>query len=102
MAEALLTISQKSFGVTGVTDAEGRLTGIITDGDLRRHMQGLLDHSAAEVMTRNPRCIGPDALAETAVAEMQSRRITSLFVVGDDGTPLGLVHIHDFLRAGLV
>ena len=102
MADALLTISQKSFGVTGVTDAAGRLSGIITDGDLRRHMQGLLDHSAAEVMTRNPRTIGPDALAETAVAEMQSRRITSLFVVGDDVTPLGLVHIHDFLRAGLV
>jgi arabinose-5-phosphate isomerase len=102
MAEALLTISQKSFGVTGVTDVEGRLTGIITDGDLRRHMQGLLDRNAAEVMTRNPRSIGPDALAETALAEMQSRRITSLFVVGDDGKPLGLTHIHDFLRSGLV
>ena len=102
MAEALLTISQKSFGVTGVTDVEGRLTGIITDGDLRRHMQGLLDRNAAEVMTRNPRSIGPDALAETAVAEMQSRRITSLFVVAEDGKPLGLVHIHDFLRSGLV
>lgn len=102
MADALLTISQKSFGVTGVTDAQGRLSGIITDGDLRRHMQGLLDLCAAEVMTRNPRSIGPDALAETAVAEMQSRRITSLFVVGDDGRPLGLVHIHDFLRVGLV
>ncbi len=102
MAEALLVISQKSFGVTGVTDADGRLTGIITDGDLRRHMQGLLDHVAAEVMTRNPRSIGPDALAETALAEMQSRRITSLFVVSDDGLPLGLLHIHDFLRIGLV
>ncbi len=102
MADALLTISQKSFGVTGVTDAQGRLSGIITDGDLRRHMQGLLDLRAAEVMTRNPRTIGPDALAETAVAEMHSRRITSLFVVGDDGKPLGLVHIHDFLRVGLV
>ena len=102
MAEALLVISQKSFGVTGVTDADGRLTGIITDGDLRRHMQGLLDHVAAEVMTRNPRSIGPDALAETALAEMQSRRITSLFVVSDQGLPLGLLHIHDFLRIGLV
>lgn len=102
MADALLTISQKSFGVTGVTDVQGRLSGIITDGDLRRHMQGLLDLRAAEVMTRNPRSIGPDALAEAAVAEMQSRRITSLFVVGDDGKPLGLVHIHDFLRVGLV
>ncbi|MDQ7260176.1 KpsF/GutQ family sugar-phosphate isomerase [Paracoccus sp. PS-1] len=102
MAEALLTISQKSFGVTGVTDAAGRLTGIITDGDLRRHMQGLLDHSAAEVMTRNPRTIGPDALAEAALAEMQARRITCLFVVTPEGAPAGLIHIHDFLRTGLV
>ncbi len=89
MAEALLTISQKSFGVTGVTDARGRLTGIITDGDLRRHMQGLLDHSAAEVMTRNPRTIGPDQLAEAALAEMQARRITCLFAVTPEGTPAG-------------
>lgn len=102
MADALLTISQKSFGVTGVTDAQGRLTGIITDGDLRRHMQGLLDHTAAEVMTANPRTIGPDALAEAALAEMQARRITSLFVVNPDGVPAGLLHIHDFLRTGLV
>ncbi|WP_104491394.1 KpsF/GutQ family sugar-phosphate isomerase [Paracoccus denitrificans] len=102
MAEALLTISQKSFGVTGVTDAQGRLTGIITDGDLRRHMQGLLDHSAAEVMTRNPRTIGPDQLAEAALAEMQARRITCLFAVTPEGTPAGLIHIHDFLRTGLV
>ena len=102
MAEALLVISQKSFGVTGVTDVSGRLTGIITDGDLRRHMTGLLSRNAAEVMTRNPRSIGPDALAETALAEMQSRRITSLFVVSDEGRPLGLIHIHDFLRTGMV
>jgi arabinose-5-phosphate isomerase len=102
MAEALLTISQKSFGVTGVTDAQGRLTGIITDGDLRRHMQGLLELSAAEVMTRNPRSIGPAQLAEAALAEMQNRRITSLFVVAEDGRPVGLIHIHDFLRTGMV
>lgn len=102
MADALLTISQKSFGVTGVTDAQGRLTGIITDGDLRRHMQGLLDHSAAEVMTRNPRTIGPEPLAEAALAEMQNRRITSLFVVDAGGLPVGLIHIHDFLRTGMV
>ncbi|UXU75934.1 MULTISPECIES: KpsF/GutQ family sugar-phosphate isomerase [unclassified Paracoccus (in: a-proteobacteria)] len=102
MAEALLTISQKSFGVTGVVDAQGRLVGIITDGDLRRHMQGLLDHAAAEVMTRNPRTIAADQLAEAALAEMQSRRITSLFVVDDEGRPQGLIHIHDFLRSGMV
>ena len=102
MAEALLVISQKSFGVTGVTDVSGRLTGIITDGDLRRHMTGLLSRNAAEVMTKNPRSIGPDALAETALAEMQSRRITSLFVVSDEGRPLGLIHIHNFLHNKLI
>lgn len=101
MAEALLTISAKGFGVTGVTDADGRLAGIITDGDLRRHMEGLLGHNAGEVMTRNPLTIAPDALAEEAVARMQERRITCLFVPDDGGRPLGLIHIHDCLRAGL-
>lgn len=101
MSEALLVISQKGFGVTGVTDAQGRLTGIITDGDLRRHMQGLLDHKAAEVMTRAPRTISPDSLAEQALAEMQARRITSLFVLKGEA-PVGLLHIHDFLRTGMV
>ena len=66
MTEALLTISRTGFGVTGVADADGRLAGIITDGDLRRHMDGLLGHSAAEVMTRDPRTISPDALAACA------------------------------------
>ena len=101
MAEALLTISRKGFGVTGVTDGEGRLVGIITDGDLRRHMQGLLDHSAGEVMTRNPRTIAPEALAEAALAQMQDSKITSLFAVSD-GRPRGILHIHDCLRAGMV
>ncbi|SMO83319.1 KpsF/GutQ family sugar-phosphate isomerase [Paracoccus laeviglucosivorans] len=101
MSDALLVISQKGFGVTGVTDGAGNLTGIITDGDLRRHMDGLLGHKAGEVMTRNPRSIGPEKLAEQALAEMQARKITSLFVL--DGTqPVGLLHIHDFLRTGMV
>jgi arabinose-5-phosphate isomerase len=100
MTEALLVISQKGYGVTGVTDAAGALIGIITDGDLRRHMQGLLDLRADEVMTRNPRVIRPEALAEAAMAEMQSRRITCLFAV-EDGKPCGILHIHDCLRAGL-
>lgn len=101
MTEALLIISQKGFGVTGVTDGSGALVGIITDGDLRRHMQGLLDRRAAEVMTPDPRVIAPDALAEAALAEMQARKITSLFVV-KDGHPRGILHIHDCLRAGMV
>ncbi|WP_312525452.1 KpsF/GutQ family sugar-phosphate isomerase [Paracoccus sp. (in: a-proteobacteria)] len=101
MSEALLTISQKGFGVTGVADEAGQLVGIITDGDLRRHMDGLLSRTAAEVMTRNPRTISPQALSEAALAEMQDRKITSLFVV-ENGKPVGFLHIHDFLRTGVV
>lgn len=101
MAEALLTISAKGFGVTGVVDGDGALVGIITDGDLRRNMDGLLTHNAAEVMTRAPRTIAPAALAEAALAQMQDRKITCLFAV-DDGRPQGILHIHDCLRAGMV
>nr|WP_272860650.1 KpsF/GutQ family sugar-phosphate isomerase [Paracoccus stylophorae] len=101
MTDALLVISQKGYGVTGVTGDQGRLTGIITDGDLRRHMQGLLERTAGEVMTRAPRVIAPDALAESALAQMQERMITCLFAV-EDQTPRGILHIHDCLRAGLV
>ena len=101
MTEALLEISQRGYGVTGVTGAEGELVGIITDGDLRRHMDGLLDRSAAEVMTPKPRTIRPDQLAEAALSEMQSRKITCLFAV-EDGQPRGILHIHDCLRAGIV
>lgn len=101
MPEALLIISQKGFGVVGVTDAEGRLIGIVTDGDLRRHMDGLLSRSVAEVMTRTPRTIAPTALAEAAVAVMNECKITCLFAV-EDGRPVGILHIHDCLRAGVV
>ncbi|WP_299362997.1 KpsF/GutQ family sugar-phosphate isomerase [uncultured Paracoccus sp.] len=101
MTEALLTISSKGFGVTGVTGRDGRLTGVITDGDLRRHMDGLLARTAAEVMTRDPRTIAPDALAEAALAQMQDRKITTLFAVEDD-RPVGILHVHDCLRAGMI
>ncbi len=100
MAEALLTISSKGFGVVGVIGADGALSGVITDGDLRRHMEGLLTHRACEVMTPSPRTIGPDALAETALAVMNERKITCLFVVEGD-RPVGVIHIHDLLRAGV-
>lgn len=104
MGDALLAISQKGFGVVGVTDPDGRLAGIITDGDLRRHMEGLLSRTAAEVMTAAPRTIDPGALAEAAVAVMNDRKITCLFAVdpAGDGRPLGILHIHDCLRAGVV
>jgi arabinose-5-phosphate isomerase len=102
MDEVLLAITRKGFGVAGVTGADGRLTGIITDGDLRRHMEGLLSHRASEVMTRAPRTITPDALAGKALAVMNDRKITCLFAVGDNGRPQGILHIHDCLRAGVV
>ena len=103
MTETLLEMTRRGFGVVGVTDAAGRLAGIVTDGDLRRHMQGLLTHSAGEVMTAKPKTIAPDALAQQALALMQDRKITSLFVVdpAGDGRALGLIHVHDCLRAGV-
>ncbi|MFZ1725786.1 MAG: KpsF/GutQ family sugar-phosphate isomerase [Albidovulum sp.] len=104
MSEALLVMSQKGFGVVGVTDADQRLVGIITDGDLRRHMDGLLGFTAAEVMTKNPRTVDPDWIAERAVAIMKDKKITCLFVAGPDsnGRAEGILNIHDCLRAGVV
>jgi arabinose-5-phosphate isomerase len=103
MGEALLTITRKGFGVTGVTGPDGRLQGIVTDGDLRRNMEGLLARTAAEVMTPSPRTISPTALAEEALAQMNARKITCLFVVDPDGAghAVGILHIHDCLRAGV-
>ena len=104
MSETLLEMSRKGFGVAGVTGPDGELAGIVTDGDLRRHMQGLLSLTAADVMTPNPRSVEPGAVAEKAVAMMKDRKITCLFVVaeGQDGRPIGILNIHDCLRAGVV
>ena len=101
MADVLLAITAKGFGVAGILDPRGHLTGIITDGDLRRHMKGLLDLRADQVMTHNPRTIRPEDLAERAVAVMDERKITCLFAV-KEGRPEGILHIHDCLRAGVV
>ena len=102
MSQALLTMTAKSFGCVGVLDEKGALAGIITDGDLRRHMgNGLLERRAADVMTRSPRTMPPDTLAAAALGMMNDRKITALFVV-DDAKPVGIVHIHDLLRAGFV
>ncbi|MEM9433458.1 MAG: KpsF/GutQ family sugar-phosphate isomerase [Pseudomonadota bacterium] len=103
MSDVLLTMSQKGFGVVGVTDQKGHLRGIITDGDLRRNMVGLLDMSAADVMTEDPSTIARGELAESAVAVMNAHKITCLFVTasGNGGTPEGILHIHDCLRAGI-
>lgn len=102
MGEAILTMSAKSFGCVGLVDATGVLCGIITDGDLRRHMAGdLLCRRAAEVMTRQPRTIRPGALAVEAVTLMNRTGITSLFIVDEGRHPVGILHIHDCLRAGV-
>lgn len=103
MGDVLLTISQKGFGVAAVLDDNHRLAGVVTDGDLRRHMDGLLDRTAGQVMTVDPRTVGPDILAEAAVAQMQGK-ITCLFVVDPAGSRqvTGVLHIHDCLRAGVV
>ena len=101
MTDALLVMSAKSFGVVGITNDIGQLVGTITDGDLRRHMAGLLAKTAGEVMHRNPRTIAATALAVEALGQMNDKKITCLFVVDGDRRPFGLIHIHDLLRAGV-
>ncbi|MEC9345080.1 MAG: KpsF/GutQ family sugar-phosphate isomerase [Pseudomonadota bacterium] len=102
VADALLVMTGKSFGCVGVLKA-GRLAGIVTDGDLRRALRvhgDPLHRSVDDIMTVEPRTIRPDALASEGLGQMNERRITSLFVI-DDGAPVGLLHVHDCLRAGL-
>lgn len=104
MHEALLTMTQKRFGCLGILDAAGRLAGIVTDGDLRRHMApDLLARTVGEIMTRAPRTIGPDALAADALRIMNETRhpITALFVVDAAQAPIGILHVHDLLRGGV-
>lgn len=101
MSDALLEMTAKTFGCVGIVDGRGRLSGIITDGDLRRHMEpGLLERMVSEVMTIAPKTVDPDVLAAAALRMMNERKITALFVV-EDGVPIGMVKIHDLLRAGL-
>ena len=103
MQQALLLMTGKGFGCVGVTEG-GRLVGIVTDGDLRRAMgPALLDRQVGSVMTRDPRTIRPEALAAEALRAMNEgdRRITSLFVVDASGAPVGILHVHDLLRAGV-
>jgi arabinose-5-phosphate isomerase len=103
MDRALLRMTEKRFGCLGVTGPDGTLVGILTDGDLRRAMGAdLLSREVGQIMTRAPRTIGPDALAAEALRVMNAheRPVTTLFVVNPTGTPLGILHIHDLLRAG--
>jgi arabinose-5-phosphate isomerase len=103
MADVLIEMSRKGFGTVGVVGADGALAGVITDGDLRRNMEGLLDRAAGAVMTRNPRRIATTALASEALGTMNAAKITTLFATAPEAPdrPVGILHIHDLLRAGV-
>jgi arabinose-5-phosphate isomerase len=101
MSEALVTMTAKSFGCLGIVDAKGKLVGVVTDGDLRRHMgEGLLKSKTVDIMTKKPKTVEPGMLASAALEMLNASRITALFVV-DKGKPVGIVHVHDLLRAGV-
>ena len=107
MKDAIFEITSKRLGVTGVCNTEGHLVGVITDGDLRRALEkfsDLFDREASEVMTKNPKWIEKDALAAKAVQRMEEYSITSLFVFNKAGdkVPVGIIHLHDLLKAGVV
>ena len=104
MSEAILVMTAKSFGCIGVSGADGRLVGVVTDGDLRRHMDDrLLARSVGEIMHKNPKTIGANRLAGEALNLMTDRTppTTSLFVVDEEGRPTGFIHMHDCVRAGV-
>jgi arabinose-5-phosphate isomerase len=101
MAEAIVVMTEKALGCLGVVDGDGVLAGIITDGDLRRHMSdGLLARRTGDIMTPAPKTVTPDLLASAALEMINASSITVLFVV-EDGRPVGIIHIHDLLRAGV-
>jgi arabinose-5-phosphate isomerase len=101
MSAALVTMTAKSFGCLGIVDSRGKLIGVLTDGDLRRHMgASLLKARTGDIMTRNPKTVTADTLASAALELINSSRITALFVV-EKGRPIGIVHVHDLLRAGV-
>jgi arabinose-5-phosphate isomerase len=100
MSDALLEMSAKGFGCIGITDSRSHLVGIITDGDLRRHMRNnLLDARVDDVMTREPKTVRPDQLISETLEILNSLKVTALFAV-EGGKPVGVIHVHDLLRAG--
>lgn len=106
MSEALFVITAKKLGITGVVDAEGRLIGVITDGDLRRALErgvDIISRPAGELMAKNPKRIRDTELAAKALQQMEQFSITSLFVFDDSGSdrPVGIVHLHDLLKSGI-
>jgi len=101
MADAIVEMTAKGFGCVGITATDGKLAGIITDGDLRRHMRpDLLAARVDDVMTRNPKTVSGDQLVSEALELLNSSKITAVIVV-ENGAPAGIVHLHDLLRAGV-
>lgn len=101
MSDAILEMTTKGFGCVGIVDSRGLLVGIITDGDLRRHMRSdLLDVCVDDVMTRNPKTVRPDQLLSETLDILNSMKVTALFAV-EAGKPAGMIHVHDLLRAGV-
>ncbi|PWB64651.1 MAG: KpsF/GutQ family sugar-phosphate isomerase [Bradyrhizobiaceae bacterium] len=102
MSEAIVEMTGKGLGCVAVTDAAGRLAGIVTDGDLRRHMgPRLMEAAVAEIMTANPKTIGPDALASEALELINASKIQVLIVVDANRVPVGILSFHDLLREGV-
>lgn len=102
--DLVLEMSSKRFGVTAIVNTEGRLTGIFTDGDLRRlvqHKQDLSTISAKEVMSPSPKTVTPDTLAKDCLDIMETHRITQLLVCTNEHKPIGIIHIHDLVTLGL-
>lgn len=99
MHDVLMAMTSKGFGIAALVH-EGKLTGVITDGDLRRNMDGLMDRNAAQIANRDPLVVAPDMLAPEALAILNTRKVNVLLVVDTAGIPLGVLHIHDLLRAG--
>lgn len=106
MKDVIVRMTSMGFGIAGVVDAAGRLVGVITDGDIRRHFDDLATASAQEVMTSNPKTVTSVTLAEEALQFLNDNKITCAFVVApsrgvNPDVPVGIIHIHDFLRIGL-
>ena len=100
MSDAILEMTAKGFGCVGITDARGLLVGIITDGDLRRHMRNdLMDSVVDNVMTHRPKAVRPDQLLSETLDVLNSMKVTALFAI-EAGKPVGIIHVHDLLRVG--
>lgn len=101
MGDTLIEMTSKGFGIAAVVGPDGTLSGVVTDGDLRRNMDDLMARKAGDVASGTPVTVGPNMLAAEALAILQDRRISVLMVTDDAGAPIGVLHIHDLLRAGV-